>query len=164
MSSLPDPDTPSPLSGDSSLGAVIAEFVRAAPGRERRELRSALSHVDAELGAMPVRSVRARHVTALLEELRRAGLGSRREEEIVDAVHAVFSFALARRLVAVDPLPGPGAPPRVAPLQPRDAAATAAPTPTLTLLAVGARVAAWTVTLIVLGFLALLLVLIVELG
>jgi hypothetical protein len=50
-----------PLTGDSSLGAVIGEFIRTTAPGDDRELRSALSHVDAELGTMPVRSVRPRH-------------------------------------------------------------------------------------------------------
>jgi hypothetical protein len=165
MTALPDRDPPSPLTADSSLGAVIAEFVRAtAAGVERRELRSALSHVDAELGTMPVRSVRTRHITALLDGLRRAGLSVRREAAIVEALHSLFAFAVARRLVAVDPVPG-SAPPRrrERPRGPGDASLPA-PTPTLTMLAVGARVAFWTALIVALGFVLLVLALLVELG
>jgi hypothetical protein len=166
MTALPDRDPPSPLTADSSLGAVIAEFVRAtASGVERRELRSALSHVDAELGTMPVRSVRTRHVTALLDGLRRAGLSIRREAAIVEALHSVFAFAVAgRRLVAVDPVPGSGPPRRRERPHGPGAASLPTPTPTLTMLAVGARVAFWTALIVALGFVLLVLALLVELG
>jgi hypothetical protein len=150
----PAPGRPlSPLTGDSTIGAVISEFIRAA-GPGGRELRSALSHIDAELGIMPVRSVRPRHLTALLDGLRGAGLSPEREAAIEDALHALFAFAVARRLVAVDPTPGGASQPL-----PRST-----PTPTFTMLALGARVAFWTTWVITLGFLALLLVLLVELG
>jgi hypothetical protein len=148
-----------PLTGDSSLSAVIAEFMRATDGD--RELRSALSHVDAELGTMPIRNVRPRHLTALLDDLDQAGLSPRREAAVVDALHSLFAFAVARRLVAVDPMPGPTPLRRDTPAPPPP---VTAPTPTLAMLAVGARVAFWTAWLIMLGFLLLLLGLIVELG
>jgi hypothetical protein len=160
----PAPSRPlSPLTGDSTIGAVISEFIRAA-GPGGRELRSALSHIDAELGIMPVRSVRPRHLTALLDGLRGAGLSPEREAAIEDALHALFAFAVARRLVAVDPTPGGASqpPPRSTPTP--DATSQSTPTPTFTMLALGARVAFWTTWVITLGFLALLLVLLVELG
>jgi hypothetical protein len=146
----------SPLTGDSSLGAVIAEFLRATGADADRELRSGLSHIDAELGTMPVRNVRTRHLTALLDDLRQAGLSSRREAAVADAAHALFEFAVAQRLVAADPVPEAAAPEPPAP--------ATAPTPTVAMIALGARVAFWTTWLITLGFLVLLLALLVELG
>jgi hypothetical protein len=149
----------SPLTPDSSLSALIAEFRRTAG--DDRELRAALSHIDAELGTMPVRSVRPRHLSTLLDDLRAAGLGARREATMVDALHGLFAFALARRLVAADPTPGttplrtPAAPPRTP---------SRSPTPTLAMLALGARVAFWTTWIITLAFLVLLLGLLLELG
>ncbi|HEX5617313.1 MAG TPA: hypothetical protein VFX51_02785 [Solirubrobacteraceae bacterium] len=158
----------SPLTRDSSLGAVIAEFMRATDSGADRELRAALTHVDAELGTMPVRTVRPRHLTALLEDLREAGLSPRREALVVEALHAVFAFAVARGLVAADPTPD-AAPRRAAPQRaaPPDAAppeAATAPSPTFAMLALGARLAFWTTWLIMVGFLVLLLVLLLELG
>jgi hypothetical protein len=151
------------LTGDSSLGAVIAEFLRAAAPGDDRELRSALSHVDAELGTMSVRSIRPRHLTALLDGLRSSGLSRRREAAVVDALHAVFAFAVAHRLVAVDPMPDtPPAPANDMPTP--TPTPTRTPTPTFAMLALGARVAFWTTWIITLGFLVLLLVLLVELG
>jgi hypothetical protein len=142
----------SPAAGDAALGAVIAEFLAEPAAGADRELRSALRHVDAELGTMPVANVRPRHLTALLDDLRRAGLSPYREAEVADALQRLFAYAVARRLVAVNPMPGPAPAP------------TPAPTPTFTMLAVGTRLVGWLTWLIVAGFLALLLMLFLELG
>ena len=150
----PAPSRPlSPGTGDASLGAVIAEFLTERATLADRDLRAALNHVDAELGTMPIGSVRPRHVTALLDDLHGAGLSLRRVTAVADALRAVFAYAVERRLVAVSPMPG-HAPP----------AAAAAPTPTYTMLAVGVRLAAWTTWLVVIGFVLLLAMLLVELG
>lgn len=160
-----------PLTGDSSLGAVIAEFVRATDGAERRRLRAALSHVAAELGTLPIRAVRRRHLTDLLDELRDAGLTESREATIVEALRSLYAFALARRLVEVDPLPErrrrpAHRPPVVSPPRPPTAHTplTPTPTPTLTMLALGARVAAWTAWTIMVVFAVLLIALFLELS
>jgi hypothetical protein len=172
MSALPDHNPPSRLTGDSSMSAVIAAFADATdPGREDRELRSALSHIDADLGTTPIRRVRSRNVLALLGDLRAAGLSPRRETAVIDALHSLFGFAVARKLVAASPVMEPARPERDDP--PRaSAAAPAAPaawtegarTPTLTMLALGARVAWWTALIVTMGFATLLVVLVVELG
>jgi integrase-like protein len=166
--------SPSRLTEDSPLGAVIDAYLagNAADG-DQRELRSALSHVAAELGTMPVRTIRARHVAALLDDLSDAGLSTRREAAVLDALHAVFAFAVARGLTDHDPTPGRRRRPRAASSvsslpsssspPPRQNAARA-PTPTLTMLALGARVALWTTWIIVVGFLVLLVVLLFEFG
>ena len=147
----------------TQLSAVIAEYVRADAGHgDRRELRSALSHIDAELGTMPIRRVRARNIRAMLDDLADAGLSPRREAAVVDALHGVFAFAVARGLIDHDPTPGRATRPAEVPRsQPR---AATAPTPTLTMLALGARVAFWTTWSIVVGFLVLLVALLVEFG
>lgn len=166
MSASPDTEPEPPLTGASSVSAVIDEFEHETdPAGERRELRAALSHVSAELGAMRMRTVRPRHVDAMLDDLRRAGLSPRREAAIVEALHSLYAFALERRLVAVDPLGEPEQ--RVsAPRPPGAPTPTRAPTssPTLTMLALGARVAFWTTFVIMAGFLVLLVALILELG
>jgi len=147
----PAPGRPlSPAAGGHSLGAAIAEFL--AEAGADRELRSALNHVDAELGTMPVANVRPRHVTALLDDLRSAGLSPRREALVTDALRTFFAYAVGRRLVAVNPMPGPADPARLP------------PTPTFTMLAVGTRLVGWLTWLIVAGFLGLLAILLVELG
>jgi hypothetical protein len=138
-----------PLSGESTVAAVIDEFLRAAG--ERRELRSALSHVSAEIGTMPLERVRARHVMALLDRLRDAGLSAKRQKAIIDALSSLYSFALARGLVRTSPLALPAAP-------------ELARTPTLTMVALGARVALWTAWLTTIGFVVLLVALVVELA
>jgi hypothetical protein len=141
-----------PLTGDSSLGSVIAEFLAETDAGADRELRSALRHIDAELGTMPVRSVRPRHLTGVLDDLHHAGLSPRREAAVDNALDAVFAFAVEHRLVAVNPMTGP------APV------AHGGPSPTYTMLALGARMAFWTTWLVAIGFLALLLLLLIELG
>jgi hypothetical protein len=150
----PAPSRPlSPAPGDASLGAVIAAFLAEPATGGERELRSALNHVDAELGTTPIADVRPRHLTALLDDLRDAGLSPRRQAAVSDALSALFAYAVARRLVAVNPMPGP-----VMPL------VDVAPTPTATMLAVGVRLVGWMTWLTVAGFLALLALLLVELG
>jgi hypothetical protein len=99
----------------------------------------------------------------MLDDLERAGLSPRRVAAIVEALHALYAFALERRLVAVDPLGEPER--RISAPRPRSAPApTHTPTPTLTMLALGARVAFWTTFVIMAGFLVLLIALILELG
>jgi hypothetical protein len=153
-----------PLSDDPSVDAVIAEFLRATDSQaERRELRSALSHVAAEIGTMPLERVRPRHLMAVLDDARAAGLSGRREKGILDALSALYSFAEARGIVSTNPLAFPAPPP--APAAPRVQPASAgAQTPTLTMVALGARVAFWTAWLITIGFVLLLVVLVLELA
>jgi hypothetical protein len=148
----------SPATADSSLGAVIAEFLAEPAVGADRQFRSALRHIEAELGTMPVANVRPRHVTALLDDLHRAGLSPRREADVADALQRLFAYATARRLVAVNPMPGP------APMPTSRPTPTPTPTPTFTMLAVGTRLVGWLTWLIMAGFLALLLMLLIELG
>ena len=99
---------------------------------------------------MPVRTVRPRHVAAMLDDLQRAGLSPRREAAVVDALHAVFAFAVERRL-------GRRASP--SPDSARAGRARGGPRrrrPHVTMLALGARLAFWTTWLVVIGFLVLL--------
>jgi hypothetical protein len=155
-----------PLTGDSSLGTVIDEFLTTArSATERRELRSALSHVAAELGTMPVRAVRARHLAAMIDRLHASGLSARRELAVLDAVSELFAFAVARRLIPASPMPAP--PPRERRPPPLAAPAPVletARTPTMTMIALGARVAAWTAWLMSIGFALLLIALAIELA
>jgi hypothetical protein len=150
---------------------VIAGFARATDlAAGRRELRAALSHVDAELGSMRVRYVRARHIAALLDDLESAGISPRREAAVVEALDALFAFARDRGLVASDPLArmvrhGPGPPAQAPGAGPQGPAAAAGPaTATATMLALGARVATWTAVTVVVVFGLLLITLIAELA
>jgi hypothetical protein len=158
-----------PLTPDSTVSAVIAEYMRTAgQGAAVRQVRAALSHVDAELGTMPVRFVRQRHIAALLDDLETAGLSPRRERAVVDALEALFAFAAQRGLVDGNPVPPRGPTPARTPTAPPPPVATpppaTAPTPTLTMLTLGFRVAFWTAWIILVVFLVLLIALIVELG
>src|SRR4051794_5656252 len=119
----PAPSRPlSPATGDASVSAAVAAFLAEPATGADRELRSALNHVDAELGTMPIADVRPRHVAALLDHLRQAGLSAGRQAAVSEALSALFAYAVARRLVAINPMPGPTAPPAAAP-----------PTPTATM-------------------------------
>jgi hypothetical protein len=145
-----EPD-PTALTGRSSVDAVIRAFVAAVdPSGERRRLRAALSHVEAGLGTMPIRAVRPRHVATLLDHLQDAGLSDRREAAVVEALHSLFAYAIARGLVAADPVDEPE---RRGP-----------PTPTLTMIALGAKVALWTTWLVTVAFIGLAVMLVVELA
>jgi hypothetical protein len=163
------------LTTDSSVGAVIAAFAQDAGGG--RELRAALSHIDAELGTMPVRNVRTRHLAALLDDLETAGISPRRETAVIDALDAVFAFARARGLIATDPLAGaldddpaperhdpwPRDEPQPAPA-PSPVSAAGPATATATMVALGARVATWAAVAIVVVFFLLMIALIAELA
>jgi hypothetical protein len=144
--------TDSPPTVSDAIAALVSA---SGSNAERRELRAALSHVDARFGSMPVRELSERRVAALLDELHEAGLSPRRETAILDAVHSLRAFAGAPRPVAADPFP---APPATAPTT------TPTPTPTLTMLTLGARVAAWTAWTITIVFALLLVALVLELS
>jgi hypothetical protein len=147
----------------TQLSAVIAEYVRGDAGDgDRRELRSALGHIDAELGTMPIQHIGSRTIRAMLDDLADAGLSPRREAAVIDALHGVFAYAVASGLIDRDPTPRPSVrPAEVPPSRPRPVRTA---TPTLTMLALGARVAFWTTWFIVVGFLVLLIALLVEFG
>ena len=82
--------------GDPTVGAAGAELLSAAEANassraELRELRAALSHIDAELGPLPLRALDDGRVQALVDSLRAAGLSPERERAIVSAVDALRS-------------------------------------------------------------------------
>jgi hypothetical protein len=92
---------------------LIDEFLQAvedglAGGRNPREnvraLRGALSYVDSELGTMDIQDVRRRHIQALLDQLRSSGLADARIHSVVDALHALYAYALQRDLVGFSPV------------------------------------------------------------
>ena len=101
------------------LGAVIAEFLRAAEagsvrradgaryGRDDlRALRGALSHVASELGTRGVGAIRGWQIELVLDRLRDAGLPERRVAAVVDALRSLFAYAIGRGLVAASPVIG----------------------------------------------------------
>ena len=129
------------------LGSLISDFMAdaATSGLYTREqvhdLRAQLAHVVAsDLGTRPVSAVRGRHVQALVEELRAAGVSASRADAVVEALRLVFTYAVGRGLVNASPLVG---------LAPRR---HAAPSPTTAMLALGERAVAWTVRGVVIAF------------
>ena len=101
----------------TELGALIDEFLQAAedgmvrdPRGQRyaregiRALRGALSYVDSELGPMAAQDVRRRHVQGLVTQLRGAGLAPERIVEVVNALSALYSYAIRRDLVGYSPV------------------------------------------------------------
>ncbi len=145
------PRSRSRLSPTSNVDEVVDAYLDAVDaGQERRELRAALSHLRSELGTMPVRAVRRRHLRALAEDLREAGLSAERQDDVADATRSLFGFADCRGLLEEDPSE---APPRAE-----------SPTPTLAMLAFGARLATLATWGIVLAFAVLAVALLLQLG
>ena len=185
------------------LGAVIDEFMQAAEEGEAedgygqyyspdalRELHGAVSHVKSELGTMNMRAIRRWHVQGMLDELRRAGLAPGRLTAVVEALHALYSYAIERGLVddspvifltfpqQAEPLPPPAPdvrPPaaprrsalasatqRQAPVREPEPAFPPITSPTGAMLALGSRVLLWTVRATVTVFMLIAIVLVVE--
>jgi hypothetical protein len=99
------------------LGAVIDEFLEAAEsGRARdrqgerysperlRQLRGALSYVDSALGTTNLEDVRHRHIQAMLDQLRAAGVTVDRVTSIVGALRSLYAYAIQRDLVGFSPV------------------------------------------------------------
>lgn len=142
------------MSGD--LSGVIADFLRdAQSGRvhgygadDLRELRSALTHVDSELGSVAVDAVTPLQVEALIDGVRASGLPAARVEGIVTALRALYAYAIGRGLVRTSPVVGLNA------TAPADPPAT----PTQAVIALGERVGVYATRTIVLAFLLLVAV------
>lgn len=139
------------------LGDVIAEYLRDAEAGARRhadvrELRRDLTHAAAELGTMDVDALRARHVEALVDELRDAGFPPDRVRSSLEALQSLYAYALGRGLVRSSPLIGLAAP------------ASPARTPTNAMLALGEQAVTWTVRVIVIAFVLIALGLVVALA
>ena len=121
---------------EQTIAAAAAELLSdaeatASSRSELRELRAALSHIDAELGPLPLSSLDDEHVATLVRNLRAAGLSSERERAVMRAI-----AALRGRRPAPVPRPGPSARARS-----RSSARASEPTPTDAMLALGSRVA-----------------------
>ena len=136
------------------LGSVISEFLAAAeagqPRRpdgstygpaELRTLRRALAHASSELGTLDLADLRSRDVRALVDELGEAGLPPERASEVVDAMRAVYAYAMERGMVTTSPLVG---------LVP--AASREGPSPTTAMVELGQIAARWAVRLMVMLF------------
>jgi hypothetical protein len=101
----------------NQLGPLIEEFIDAAEdgvahdprgqpytAESLRALRGGLSYVDTELGAMAIQGVRQRHVQGLVTQLRGSGLDPARIFAVVDALTALYSYAIRRDLVGFSPV------------------------------------------------------------
>ena len=133
------------MSSNEELGSVISEFLAAAESTrspaEMRTLRRALAHASSELGSVKVADLRSRDVRVLVDELGEAGLPPERATEVVDALRAVYAYAMDREMVTTSPLVG------LAP-----AAAREGPSPTTAMVELGRVAARWAVRLTVLLF------------
>src|SRR3954452_8211169 len=83
------------------LGAVAGEQARARGGpdygQERlREATDSLSYVDYQLGGRRIQTVRRRHVEALIDQLRSAGLPPERIDAVTRALGSLFDYAIQR--------------------------------------------------------------------
>ena len=96
-----------------NLSVLIDEFVQAVgngqggpqnPPENARALRGVLSYVESELGTMPIHDVRRRHIQALLNQLRDTGVAPARIHSVVDALHALYAYAIQRELVDFSPV------------------------------------------------------------
>ena len=105
-----------PVNG-TELGAVIDEFLQdAEDGRARdrsgnpysperlRQLRGGLSYVDSALGSTNLEDVRHRHVQAMLDQLRTAGVTTDRITSIAAALRSLYAYAIQRDLVGYSPV------------------------------------------------------------
>jgi hypothetical protein len=160
---------------------VITDFLEAArtgdadesyDRDELRSLRSALSHVDADLGERPIDAVGDGDVRALVDGLRAAGLPPARLDGVIDALHALFSYALRRGIVRTSPALGvtrPSFEPPRPPEEPVRVPAEPDPvepplTPTYDLLRLGDTVARWTARVVVLTLVVVAAALILALS
>jgi hypothetical protein len=105
-----------PLEG-RELGDVIDEFIEAArEGRVRdrwgerytpdglHELRGALGYVDAALGLLNVADIGRGHVQGVIDQLVASGLTIRRVCEVVDALEALYAYAIDNEIVGATPV------------------------------------------------------------
>jgi hypothetical protein len=105
-----------PLDG-RELGDVIDEFLEAAkegrasdawgntyPPDGLHQLRGALSHVDAALGLLNVADVRRGHVQGVVDQLAASGQTIARVYTVVDALEALYAYAIENDIVGSTPV------------------------------------------------------------
>jgi len=166
---------------DARRGRALDSGGRPYARESLRELRSSLTHVDSELGSLPLRQIDNRLVDGLLEDLRREGLSRARLDSMVVALRALRVYAGEPQLGDVGALREPTVSEPVFAERPRYAEQAryvdqarykdqarydepqAKPSPTLELLASARRVATWTVRSVVFVFAVLVVFLILEL-
>jgi Phage integrase central domain len=122
---------------DILVAEAIEEFIAAAEGgwaRNRsgrryrpsalRDIRGILRHhVVPELGAMPLRDVRPRHIQALVDRLAAEELSQSRIRSVVSAVRALYGYAIQQGQVELNAADGLRIPQHGAP-GPSDAGGT----------------------------------------
>jgi hypothetical protein len=105
---------------DVLTSAAIEAFIEAAEGgwaRNRsgrryrpsalRDVRGILRHhVAHELGEMPLRDVRRRHIQALIDRLAAEGLSESRIRSVVSAIRALYGYAIEQGYVELSPADG----------------------------------------------------------
>jgi hypothetical protein len=120
---------PAAETGGVSVAAAIDEFIDAAesgraPNRSGRpyrpsalrDLRGTLRHhVAPELGEMPLRDVRRRHVQALVDRLAAERLSVSRIRSVVSALRAMYAYAIERGYAEFSPADGLVIPPENGP-------------------------------------------------
>jgi hypothetical protein len=90
---------------DDAEDARTVDFNGKPYARERlRALRGALSYADANLGTLKIEDIRRRNVQALVDQLRAAGVGADRVNDVADALRIVYSYAIQRGLVDYSPV------------------------------------------------------------
>jgi site-specific recombinase XerC len=130
----------------ADLGTVIAEFLGdARKDRSRtpdalRELRGALAHFGSELGDVAVDQLTPAQVEGVLDGVRASGLPEARVAGIVDALRALYAYAIERGLVRTSPVVGLVAP------------ADGGRTPTQAMIELGQRTGALAARMIVMAF------------
>jgi hypothetical protein len=105
-----------PVNG-AELGAVIDEFLQDAedgrahdrngnayPPERLRQLRGSLSYVDSALGSTNLEDIRRRHVQAMVDQLRAAGVTTDRVTSITAALRSLYAYAIQRDLVGYSPV------------------------------------------------------------
>ena len=99
------------------LGDLVDEFLQTAEngaafdpwgypyqGESLHMLKDGLSRIDAEFGQMAVSAVRRRHVQEFVSQLRGSGMAPARISAVVNALTALYVFAVRRDLVGFSPV------------------------------------------------------------
>ena len=99
------------------LGDVVDEFLESAhaglasnrwderyAAEALHDLRGALSYVDAELGLLNVADVRRQDVQGLVDRLVASGLTVARVYDVVDALDALYAYAIQNDIVGFSPV------------------------------------------------------------
>jgi Protein of unknown function (DUF1501) len=111
------PGGPEPAADRTRVGALIVDFLQAAAVGTASDshgqrygpeglgaLRGALTYVDSEFGRMPADEMRRDHVQGLVHQLRGSGVDGTRILAVVDALNALYSYAIRHDVVGFSPV------------------------------------------------------------